>query len=327
MAAVMPVEAWYVLSVLLAPVGYVVQDVVADAMTVEAVPRVDEDGSPSRARPALMHTTMQTLGRVAIIGGGVFVAAERLLFAGVDGMDRGGEGRHLHPDLRAGAADPGDLGARACARRPAEVARPPTAAALRHRPRRGRAAVRRRAEQTEPNWWILGGSLVFVVFTLTMGLGDLPYNQEIIFVGSMAIILFLISRLMRELEPEARACAARHRDHHLRLPRHAEPRAGPDLVDDRPARLRSAVPVGAVADRQHPDAARHVHLPPLHGGALHRLRRRLPDHRQHPALHAHRRHVLRPARVDRGASPAASSMPASSPWSTPRWSRRWARSR
>ena len=31
----MSVEAWYVLSALLAPVGYVVQDVVADAMTVE----------------------------------------------------------------------------------------------------------------------------------------------------------------------------------------------------------------------------------------------------------------------------------------------------
>src|SRR5690242_11995553 len=35
------VEAWFVISTLLAPIGYVVQDVVADAMTVEAVPRVD----------------------------------------------------------------------------------------------------------------------------------------------------------------------------------------------------------------------------------------------------------------------------------------------
>ncbi|MEK7875298.1 MAG: hypothetical protein AAB325_03860, partial [Pseudomonadota bacterium] len=45
MAAVMPVEAWYVASVLLAPVGYVLQDAVADAMTVEAVPRVEADGT------------------------------------------------------------------------------------------------------------------------------------------------------------------------------------------------------------------------------------------------------------------------------------------
>ena len=33
----MPAEVWFVLSVLLAPIGYVIQDTVADAMTVEAV--------------------------------------------------------------------------------------------------------------------------------------------------------------------------------------------------------------------------------------------------------------------------------------------------
>ncbi len=66
MEAIMPAEAWYVVSVLLAPIGYVVQDAVADAMTVDAVPRVDEAGNPiDEARRKLMHTTMQTLGRVA----------------------------------------------------------------------------------------------------------------------------------------------------------------------------------------------------------------------------------------------------------------------
>ena len=38
MARYMSLEAWYVLSTLLSPLGYVIQDVVADAMTVEAVP-------------------------------------------------------------------------------------------------------------------------------------------------------------------------------------------------------------------------------------------------------------------------------------------------
>src|SRR3954451_8111416 len=41
MRAVSSVEPWYVPSPMLAPIGYVLQDVVADAMTVEAVPRVD----------------------------------------------------------------------------------------------------------------------------------------------------------------------------------------------------------------------------------------------------------------------------------------------
>ena len=50
MGAFMPVEAWFVLSTLLAPVGFVVQDVVADAMTVEAVPLLDKDGTPLSCR-------------------------------------------------------------------------------------------------------------------------------------------------------------------------------------------------------------------------------------------------------------------------------------
>jgi hypothetical protein len=41
MIAIMPAGVWFVISTLLAPIGYVVQDAVADAMTVEAVPRVD----------------------------------------------------------------------------------------------------------------------------------------------------------------------------------------------------------------------------------------------------------------------------------------------
>ena len=89
MRVVMPLSAWYVLSSLLAPVGYVVQDVVADAMTVEAVPRVDEQGKPiDPARIRLMHTTMQTLGRVAVVGGGIFVAMLNIYkFSGVDVMN------------------------------------------------------------------------------------------------------------------------------------------------------------------------------------------------------------------------------------------------
>mgnify|MGYP003347941973 CR=1 FL=1 len=83
MRAVMPAEHWYVLSALLAPTGYMVQDVVADAMTVEAVPRVDEHGVaiPDETQK-LMHTTMQSLGRVAVIGGGIAVALVNVLEIG-----------------------------------------------------------------------------------------------------------------------------------------------------------------------------------------------------------------------------------------------------
>src|SRR5690349_5203503 len=88
MTTILSAEVWYVLSALLAPIGYVLQDAVADAMTVEAVPRVDDQGRPfdDQARK-LMHTTMQTLGRVAIVGGGILVALINVyVFSGTVGL-------------------------------------------------------------------------------------------------------------------------------------------------------------------------------------------------------------------------------------------------
>jgi len=206
MDRVLPVEAWFVLSTLLAPVGYVVQDVVADAMTVEAVPVMDQDGHPFPAGTRrLMHTTMQTLGRVAIISGTVFVALLNVyLFEGVDAL---GEQEKLHIYILiyelaliiplvsvAGVLLGGTLRRRELRRLRSHGIDAAAAEALLHGP----------AERLPPNWWILGGSLVFVIFTISMGLADVPYNQEIIFAGSMLIVLFLMNRLVRVLEPAAR---------------------------------------------------------------------------------------------------------------------------
>ena len=41
-------------------------------------------------------------------------------------------------------------------------------------------------------------------FTVTLGLARLPFNQEIIFAGSFAIVAFLVVRLTRELDPVSR---------------------------------------------------------------------------------------------------------------------------
>ena len=207
MAALLSVEAWYVLSVLLAPIGYVLQDSVADAMTVEAVPRVDDDGRPlDPAHLKLMHTTMQTLGRVAIIGGTVLVALINLyVFSGVDEMADAEKARVYADVYRMALAIPviSVLGV--------ALASFLQARARRRLVRRGvgderaRALVSARDEPTRPNWWILGGGLGFVVFTLAMGFSGLRYNQEIIFAGSLAIVVFLIVRITRALDSTARA--------------------------------------------------------------------------------------------------------------------------
>jgi hypothetical protein len=207
MTAVMPAGVWFVLSALLAPVGYVVQDAVADAMTVEAVPRVDRDGRLIEpAARKLMHTTMQTLGRVAIIGGLVLVAMINLyVFSGVQALPQPEMARIYRDVYLMALAIPAIsvlgvvIHSLLKARRIREL--------LAQGKTRQEAArlVSEPEERPPPNWWILGGSLAFVVFTLSMGLSPLTYSQEIIFAGSFAIIAFLIAKLTRELEPAARA--------------------------------------------------------------------------------------------------------------------------
>ncbi len=206
MVRILDVEAWFVISALLAPSGYVVQDVVADAMTVEAVPPVDEEGRPYPDRQIkAMHTTVQTLGRFAIISGLVAVAVLNItMFAGVEEMSQA-EKASIYADIYLLAlAIPAIsitgviLGAatlRARARRLRQQGLP------RERIERLLFAP---AEPTEPNWWIFGGSFAFVAFTLAMGLGEVPFAQEIVFLGSMAIVLFLMHRLLLELDPGVR---------------------------------------------------------------------------------------------------------------------------
>lgn len=206
MTRFMTAEAWYVVSVLLAPVGYVIQDVVADAMTVEAVPLFDESGKPySDRKVKAMHTTMQTLGRFAIIIGLVSVAALNIgMFADVKTMSQA--------DKVAVYADIYRLALIIPAISVAGVMLGTVSLRLRARALRRQGFDKEKirtmlsdpAEETAPNWWIFGGSLAFVAFTLAVGLGDVPYAQEIIFVGSMAIVLFLMKRLMLELDPDVR---------------------------------------------------------------------------------------------------------------------------
>ena len=209
MTAILPAEVWYVISVLLAPIGYVVQDAVADAMTVEAVPRVDEQGRvfDDQTRK-LMHTTMQTLGRVAIVGGGIAVALVNVyVFSGTEGMPQA-DLIQLYKRIYLmamvipfvsvlGVGLAWWLNRRQKQRLLQQGFSPEQAGQM--------VDVRdAQSEPTKPNWWILGGSMAFVLFTLTVGFGGFPYREEIVFAGSMTIVLFLMSQLMQELETDKR---------------------------------------------------------------------------------------------------------------------------
>ena len=61
-------------------------------------------------------------------------------------------------------------------------------------------------QPTQPNYWIFGGSAAFVALTLAIGISDIPLAQEIVFCGSMTIIVVLIRQLIQKL-PRAKAQA------------------------------------------------------------------------------------------------------------------------
>lgn len=206
MEKVMSADHWFIFSALLGPIGYVIQDCVADAMTVEAVPKVDDDGNPiDPADIKAGHTTMQTLGRVAIVGGGVLVSLVNIfVFSDVETMDKATKLANYKFIYQLALIIPvvsvlGVLLAGHLSRR--HEKRLKSQGFAKHEIHK---MLHGKHERPHVNWWILGGSLVFVIFTLAVGFSGTKYSQEIVFAGSMVIVLFLMTRLLQELSTEAR---------------------------------------------------------------------------------------------------------------------------
>ena len=206
MASAWSVNSWFVLATLLSPIGYVLQDATADAMPVEAVPRCHAAGSPvDAATVKRMHTTMQTLGRVAIVAGTIIVALINLgMFADVQTLSAA-QKTDTYRKLYLMALVIPLLSVAGLV-----VARVQRQAQLKAHMARGldcaQAAALLQVEDTDTpaNPVLLGGSLVFVALTIGLGLSGWRYSQELIFATSMLIIGALMARLVRELEPSAR---------------------------------------------------------------------------------------------------------------------------
>jgi hypothetical protein len=149
---------------------------------------------------------MQTLGRVAIIGGSVLVALVNVFLM---------RGVHLLPEAERVLAYT-RVYEYALVIPVVSVLGVFLANAIRRRDVRRLAAHGHEADAIERmlsvqtarppvNWWILGGGLAFAVVSVSVGLGNVPAAQEIVFAISMSIIVFLMMRLVGELAPEARA--------------------------------------------------------------------------------------------------------------------------
>lgn len=164
---------WYAISVILSGVGYVLQDIVADAMTVDAVPNV---GTAEQINAS--NITMQTLGRIAVVGGGVLVAGAGGWLAEVWSY-------HTMYCISLVIPVISILGVIIARGRVRPTAIPADKVAV-------------------LDWKIIGGSIAFVLVSLGFGISGWEFDKEAVFAGSMAIILFLIHSLIKELPADKR---------------------------------------------------------------------------------------------------------------------------
>lgn len=168
----MNADTAYVVASLLSVTGVVLQDVVADAMSTEVVPRINADGS---ARPQSDIDRdlgmVQVLGRLALSAGIFAVAGLAGYLAQV---------LPYHVVFLIGLIVP-----------VISVS--------------GALLVKLETTEQRPiDWRILGGGLAFGFAVTLLGIVGVPYSQEIVFLLSIAVIIAMLTRVTGSISPETR---------------------------------------------------------------------------------------------------------------------------
>jgi hypothetical protein len=170
--AFLPPHQLYVFGAMLIVLGTVIQDVVADAMSTEVVPRVDAGGKPRPDADVRAELGMvQVLGRLALSFGIVAVA-------GLSGVLA-----YLLPRQTVFLMG---------------LVIPAISVT-------GVLLIRLETSERRPiDWRILGGGLAFGAAVAILGLGGVPFAQEIIFAISMGVVCAMLVFVTRELDHETR---------------------------------------------------------------------------------------------------------------------------
>ncbi len=163
---------FYLAGTMLIVIGMVIQDVVADAMSTEVVSRVDEAGN-HRAD----HDIRADLGMVQVLGR-IAVSLGILAVAGLSGWLASIFSRETV--FFIGLVIP---------------AISVTGVFLRNH-----NAVERRA----PDWRILGGGIAYGALVIVLGVGGVPYAQEVIFCLSMAVVCTMLFLVTKDISQESR---------------------------------------------------------------------------------------------------------------------------
>jgi len=162
----------YVLGAMLVVIGTVLQDVVADAMSTEVVPRADPAGNE---RPD--HSVRVELGMVQVLGR-LAVSAGVLAVAGLSGWLASFMPRQ--DVFLIGLIIPAISVAGVFLRGTETTERRPI------------------------DWRILGGGIAFGVVVVALGASGIQFGQEIIFIVSMVVVCYMLVLVTAELDHNTR---------------------------------------------------------------------------------------------------------------------------
>jgi MFS family permease len=165
-------EVLFVAASLLSVIGVVLQDVVADAMSTEVVPRIRADGSP-RPKAEIDHDLgmVQVLGRLAL-SIGIFVTA------GLSGWLA--QVYSYETVFLMGLVIPAISAS-------------------------GALLVKLETSESRPtDWRILGGGLAFGLVVTLIGLAGVPFREEIVFAISMTVVVLMLKRVTAEVDEQTR---------------------------------------------------------------------------------------------------------------------------
>ena len=157
-------KAVYVFASVIAVVGFVMQDVVADTMTTEVI---DKNQSQEDINHEL--ATIQVLARLSL-GFAIFITG----WIGGELADVFSDNRQVIFQIALFVPLLSILGVTLVKLNPVPV--------------------------SPINKHVLYGGLLFAVFIVLMGYNDVPYSQEIVFVISLSVVLYLLSDLINDLD-------------------------------------------------------------------------------------------------------------------------------
>jgi hypothetical protein len=156
-------ESIYIFASVLGVVGFVMQDVVADTMTTEVVDTTQSDADIKKELATIQVLSRLSLGLAIFIMGWLGgVLADTYDYETVFQLSL------FIPILSM-------LGVSVVKLNPVPV--------------------------TPLNKQVLFGGILFAIFVVVIGYNEVPYSQEIVFVVSLAVVLYLLHTLIEDLEP------------------------------------------------------------------------------------------------------------------------------